>query len=77
MTEKPPFKVGDKVAMNDYGFEQVHIRSLAAFKASQCLTITKIEPMVGTGITIWLVEVDHPEINTYLLDNQMFNKIPK
>ncbi len=72
---KPPFRVGDKVAMNDYGFEQVHIKSLSAFRASQRLTVTRIEAMTGTGITIWLVEVDHPEINAYLLDNQMFNKI--
>lgn len=69
---KPPFAVGQRVRMSDYGYSVLHLTSEAAHQAAQDLKITSIDNLGYDREPIWAVEVDKPEINMFLLEAQMF-----
>ena len=75
MKTKPT--VGQRVCLNDEGYDRLGLRSREAIKQSQNMTITEVENInAGTSSPpIWMIEVDQPEINFFLLDASMVDLI--
>jgi hypothetical protein len=67
-----PFTIGQKVRLNDYGIGEIKIGSLQDFKDSQNLVVTKIKNIGYSHDPIWVMHVDKPDINKFMLDSTMF-----
>lgn len=72
---KPPFYVGQRVKLSDFGYSVLNLPSAAAHQAAQDLTITQIDNVGYLSDPVWAVEVDKPEINMFLLESTMFEAI--
>lgn len=70
-----PLAVGQRIKLNDKGFRQITLRSHQDFLDSQDLTVTTIFDInAGSGQeSIWVVQVDKPSINKFLLSADMFS----
>lgn len=73
--KRPPFTVGQRVKMSPFGYKQLTLDSLEAFEASKDLVITSIENIGTSADPIWAVEVNHPLIDQFLLEGQMFQPL--
>lgn len=79
MRSHPVPKVGDTVRFNDFGLEQVFGRTLGlAHMKTRDLRITFVD---ATSMTepeeTFVVEVDDPDINTFLLSHWHFDIVPE
>jgi len=73
----PVPKVGDTVVLNDHGLEAIFgkglVRTLNHMKSVQ-MKITYVDTMSMTEPEeLFVVHVDHPEIDQYLIDNWCFD----
>lgn len=75
MKHHPVPKVGDTVVLNDNGLEQVFGYKLGlAHMKSLRMTITGIDMDSMTyPEPTYMVEVDNPEINVFLIDHHCFD----
>lgn len=75
MTGKP--KVGDRVRFNDEGLEVVFGSTVGlAHMRSKILTLTRVDDESLTNdVETYIVEVDDPEIDQYLLASYMFDLV--
>jgi hypothetical protein len=69
----PYFKphVGQKVKLNAAGFRELRLDSEEAFEQARDMTITAFENInegANWAEPIWVVQVDKPLINRFLLD---------
>jgi hypothetical protein len=69
--------VGQRVRLNNTGYDRLWLRSREAIKQSQNMAIMSVENLnSGTSSEpIWLIEVDQPEIDFFLLDASMVDLI--
>lgn len=70
---KPPFVIGQKVRLNDYGFGEIILRGMQEFKDSQNLTVIGIENIGHKDNPIWAIDVDKSCVNKFLLESRMFD----
>ena len=70
--------VGQKVRLNDAGYQACPLRSRDAHKQADNMTITAVENInAGRSSTpIWCIDVDQPLINIFLLDATMVDPVP-
>jgi hypothetical protein len=75
MNTKPT--IGQRVCLNNTGYDRLWLRSREAIKQSQNMRITDVENInAGTGSEpIWMIEVDQPLIDFFLLDSSMVDPI--
>jgi hypothetical protein len=76
---RPTMRVGDKVRLNDFGIEQVFGtrggRALSILK-TVVHTITKVDPESMTyPEATFVVEVEDPELNEFLLSDACFDPV--
>lgn len=69
MTGRPI--VGQRVRLNDAGYESLHLTSAQAIRQSQDMRITRVENMGTTSNPIWAIDVNQPLINMFLLHAEM------
>lgn len=75
---KPLFKVGDKVRLNGNGVHQCFNMdpAMASLFRSTVLTIVYVDPVSMTyPQATYNVEVDNPQINQFLIDDNCFTKV--
>ncbi len=66
----PPFKVGDRVRLNDYGMDMIGgLRNRAMIDQAKDMRITEVWDLNegSDWEPIWHIEVDQPLIGMYLL----------
>lgn len=75
MTDHPIPQVGDTVVLNDDGLTQIFNRTLGlSHMKTLRMKITAVDPVSMTmDMPLHMVEVDNPEINTYLIDHLCFD----
>lgn len=74
MNTKPT--VGQRVRLNDHGLDAIWCKTQEAIKQAQAMTITHVddESMTEPEDT-WLIEVDQPIINQFLIDHTMVDPL--
>lgn len=73
--ETKPY-IGQLVTLNDEGIEQINgLRSRDAIKQSLKMKITTIEYIETSDSDIYLIEVDQPLINEYMITNHDVDEI--
>lgn len=65
-------KVGDKVELSREGYRSLHLDSPEAIRDATNLTITYVENVGTASDPIWVVEVDSPHVNRFMLESKMF-----
>lgn len=65
--------VGQRVRLNDFGYESLHLTSAEAIRQSQDMRITHVENMGTASCPVWAVDVNQPLINMFLLHAEMFD----
>jgi hypothetical protein len=70
-------RVGQKVKFNDLGLKQVYGTTVGLqFMKQKVLTLTQVDPESMTEPEeTFLVEVDDPEINMFMIDNWCFDLV--
>ena len=63
--------VGQKVRLNDIGYDELRLSSREAFKQAEKLTIRYVENIGYEDAPIWAIDVDQPLIDMFLLDSRM------
>ena len=68
-------KIGDTVRLNDEGLEQIYGKrmGLSHMKTLEMRIIAVDDESMTYPEPTFIVQVDHPEINEYLLDNHCFD----
>ncbi|MEZ2310822.1 hypothetical protein AB6809_29680 [Paraburkholderia sp. RCC_158] len=69
MNTKP--LIGQRVRLNDYGYEQLHLTSREAIHQSHDMRITGVENMGNAEHPIWAIDVNQPALNMFLLHAEM------
>lgn len=69
MNQRP--YVGQRVRLNDSGYERLHLHSKEAFEQSTDMKITLVENVGYEHSPVWAIDVDQPLINQFLLDATM------
>lgn len=72
-------KVGDIVRLNDEGLEQIYGKrmGLSHMKTLEMRIIAVDDESMTYPEPTFIVQVDHPEINEYLLDNHCFDIVKR
>lgn len=70
MKEGRPF-VGQRVRLNDVGYESLHLTSAEAIRQSQDMRITFVENVGTVSSPVWAIDVNQPLINMFLLHAEM------
>ncbi|CAD6562661.1 hypothetical protein ACFQ3P_38605 [Paraburkholderia sabiae] len=73
MNTKP--SIGQRVRLNDDGYEQLHLTSREAIRQSCDMRITGVEDMGCAGHPIWAIDVDQPALNMFLLHAELVDPI--
>lgn len=73
MTKPWKPKPGDKCRLIAY--DRVPLDSEKAADAAKKLTVTYVENVGTAAEPIWVIEVDSPDINRYMLESSMFERI--
>ena len=72
-------KIGDTVRLNDEGLEQIYGKrmGLSHMKTLEMRIIAVDDESMTYPEPTFIVQVDHPEINQYLLDNHCFDIVKR
>lgn len=63
--------IGQRVRLNDYGYEHLHLTSGEAIRQSTDMRITEVENMGTSACPIWAIDVNQPLISQFLLHAEM------
>lgn len=73
MNTKP--SIGQRVRLNDCGYQGLHLTSAEAMRQSTDMRITDVENIGYPERPIWAIDVDQPLINMFLLDASMVDPL--
>lgn len=65
--------IGDRCKLSAY--DRVPLDSAEAAEAAKNLTVTYVENVGTAARPIWVIEVDNSEVNRYMLESTMFERI--
>lgn len=72
-TWKP--SVGDIVKLSAYGYHTLALQSHEAFEQAERMRVNRVENVGTDSEPIWVVEVDQPLINRFILESTMLENI--